>query len=257
MTTHLGQGAYGDVFRAKRKHNGSEIACTSPWANWDWFWPVKVLSKQKVIKHGVESVKNEKEALVRTNHPFIVKLHYSFQSQSHLFMGLQLGHNGMVLEPSLLKSLGELLKFLKTGMNQQCCTFVAAELLVALEYLHKEIGIIHRLSSPNWWLTIILEISNLKIFYLPKTGTSSWLILGLVFTYHQNNLVINVPIRHYQTNRSQWPELVLWEPSCTWPLSLSRTQNLVLHPTCGHLGPSSFIWWLAGIPFDSSTDSFN
>ena len=77
----LGQCAFGAVVRCKKKSTNAEYA-------------LKIQSKIELLENaGISShrVMHERDALVRCNHPFIVGLHYAFQSQSHVMLVCNLG----------------------------------------------------------------------------------------------------------------------------------------------------------------------
>ena len=58
---------------ARRKDNGQ-------------FYAIKVISKQEMIKKDkLESVFKERNVMTRLEHPFIVKLHFTFQSVGSLW----------------------------------------------------------------------------------------------------------------------------------------------------------------------------
>jgi serine/threonine protein kinase len=73
MRIVVGQGAFGEVFQA-RKRGTLEI------------YAMKVMRKDKILeKNHAEYMKSEKEILTKVDHPFIVQLRYSFQVREHSF----------------------------------------------------------------------------------------------------------------------------------------------------------------------------
>jgi hypothetical protein len=73
MRIVVGQGAFGEVFQA-RKRGTLEIYAT------------KVMGKDKILERNhAEYMKSEKEILTKVDHPFIVQLRYSFQVREHSF----------------------------------------------------------------------------------------------------------------------------------------------------------------------------
>eukprot|EP00435_Cladocopium_sp_Y103_P026643 s1274_g6.t1 len=73
----LGTGASCRVVQVRHKLTGKEYA-------------VKVLSKRKLVTHDkkLERAIAEKRVLARLQHPFVVQMHWAFQTQGHLFLVL-------------------------------------------------------------------------------------------------------------------------------------------------------------------------
>ncbi len=72
----LGKGSFGEVYLVQK--TGSQL-----------FFAMKVLSKAKIMSQNlVRYILTERKVLSASNHPFIVGLHYAFQSSSHLFLVL-------------------------------------------------------------------------------------------------------------------------------------------------------------------------
>ena len=64
----IGKGGFSRVLQVRKKDTGMIFA-------------MKVISKSFIIQKGkVEQIMIERRILSRMNHPFIVKLHYAFQS---------------------------------------------------------------------------------------------------------------------------------------------------------------------------------
>lgn len=78
----LGKGFFGSVFLAEKKDNKE-------------FYALKVISKADIIKKKfLENIKNEKEILIKINHPFVVKMEYCFASPSYIFFAMDFKQGG-------------------------------------------------------------------------------------------------------------------------------------------------------------------
>lgn len=100
-----------------------------------------VLSKQEMIKRNkIKRALAEQEILATSNHPFIVTLYHSFQSEDHLYLCME------------YCSGGEFFRALQTRPNkcvgEEDARFYAAEVTAALEYLHL-MGFIYRDLKPE------------------------------------------------------------------------------------------------------------
>lgn len=124
----LGKGDVGRVYLVKHKASEKLFA-------------MKVLSKKEMIRRNkVKRALAEQEILASSNHPFIVTLYHSFQSENHLYLCMEhcLG--------------GEFFRALQSRPGK-CLTedeskFYAAEVTCALEYLHL-MGFIYRDLKPE------------------------------------------------------------------------------------------------------------
>ncbi|ORY01027.1 kinase-like protein [Basidiobolus meristosporus CBS 931.73] len=122
----LGEGSYSTVYSAMEYNTGREFA-------------VKVLDKRHIIKEKkVKYVTIEKSTLSKLHHPFIVRLHFTFQDNSSLYYVLDYAQNGELL--SYIRKLG--------SFDEKCTRFYAAEIITAMEYIHSQ-GIIHRDLKPE------------------------------------------------------------------------------------------------------------
>jgi protein-serine/threonine kinase len=102
---------------------------------------MKVLSKLEMVsRNKIKRVLAEQEILAASNHPFIVSLYHSFQSETSLYFIME------------FCSGGEFFRALQ-NLPQKCLSepdarFYAAEVLCALEYLHL-MGYIYRDLKPE------------------------------------------------------------------------------------------------------------
>uniref|UniRef100_A0A3B3BPF2 Serum/glucocorticoid regulated kinase family member 3 n=1 Tax=Oryzias melastigma TaxID=30732 RepID=A0A3B3BPF2_ORYME len=79
----IGKGSFGKVFLAKRKHDGK-------------FYAVKVLQKKVILNRKEQKhIMAERNVLLKNvKHPFLVGLHYSFQTTDKLYFVLDFVNGG-------------------------------------------------------------------------------------------------------------------------------------------------------------------
>ncbi|XP_077568561.1 ribosomal protein S6 kinase alpha-2 [Stigmatopora nigra] len=124
----LGQGSYGKVFLV-RKIRGVDRG---------QLYAMKVLKKATLkVRDRVRS-KMERDILAEVNHPFIVKLHYAFQTEGKLYLILDFLRGG-----DLFTRLSKEVMFTEEDVK-----FYLAELALALHHLHS-LGIIYRDLKPE------------------------------------------------------------------------------------------------------------
>ena len=115
-----------------------------------------VLSKKEMIKRNkIKRALAEQEILATSNHPFIVTLYHSFQSEDHLYLCME------------YCSGGEFFRALQTRPNkcvdEEAARFYAAEVTAALEYLHL-MGFIYRDLKPESKLSIDCSPHSRNLF---------------------------------------------------------------------------------------------
>ncbi|XP_065826916.1 putative 3-phosphoinositide-dependent protein kinase 2 isoform X2 [Oscarella lobularis] len=122
----LGEGSYSTVVYAKDKKTGKEYA-------------IKILEKKHIMKEKkVKYVSREKEVLSKLDHPFFVRLYFTFQDAERLYFGLSFAKRGEILP--YIQRVG--------CFDVNCTQFYTAEIVLALEYMHG-LGIIHRDLKPE------------------------------------------------------------------------------------------------------------
>ncbi|KAF9928851.1 serine/threonine protein kinase psk1 [Linnemannia zychae] len=123
----IGRGAYGKVYLVRH------IATNALYA-------MKVLKKASIIVHAkdTECTMSERKILEAIRHPFIVKLHYAFQTDHRLYLILEYAGGG-----ELFTHLASERMF-----SEEHTAFYAAQLVLALEHLHS-LGIIYRDLKPE------------------------------------------------------------------------------------------------------------
>jgi tRNA A-37 threonylcarbamoyl transferase component Bud32 len=124
----LGRGGIGRVFLVQLK--GTSL-----------LYAMKVLTKEEMIQRNkVKRVMTEREILATANHPFVVTMYASFQTQDNLCFLMEYCAGGeffKVLQRQPLRRLRE-----------EAVRFYAAEVTLALEYLH-HMGFIYRDLKPE------------------------------------------------------------------------------------------------------------
>ena len=121
----IGSGSFGTVYKVKKNNTGEVFAMKS--------LSKPVLRKHKQLKYAISECKIMKQL----NHPFIVKLHYAFQTSKYLYLTLELCENGDLY--------GLIEKYNK--IDENTAKFYLAEVILALEYLHS-LDIIYRDLKP-------------------------------------------------------------------------------------------------------------
>ena len=122
----MGRGSFGKVYMVKRKSDGEIYA-------------MKTLKKDFIIKtNQVANTKTERDIMTLISHPFVVKLHYAFQSNETLYFITDFLNGG-----ELFYHLCNEIRF-----SEDRARFYAAELVLALEHLHEN-GIIYRDLKPE------------------------------------------------------------------------------------------------------------
>jgi len=124
----LGRGGIGKVYLVLLKGT-------------DKVYAMKVLTKEEMIaKNKVKRVMTEREILATTNHPFIATMYASFQTESRLCFVMEYCAGGEFFRV--------LQRQPKRRLKEDAARFYAAEVLLALEYLHY-LGFIYRDLKPE------------------------------------------------------------------------------------------------------------
>ena len=122
----IGKGSYGKVFMVEQKHTGKIFA-------------MKVLKKSSILDdRGKERVMTERDIIMQIRHPYIVSLHYTFQTETKLFFILDFLNGG-----DLYTHIINYGRF-----KEKRAKFYAAEMILALDHLHKN-GIVYRDLKPQ------------------------------------------------------------------------------------------------------------
>jgi serine/threonine protein kinase len=128
MLSVIGKGSYAKVVLVRSKTNGHLYAMKS--------------MKKKYIekKNQVHRIMTERNILTEIDNPFLIKIHASFQNEKKLYLVLEYCQGGELFGLlSKRKRLTETEYFLPLSSAR----FYAAQILLALEYLHSK-NIIYR-----------------------------------------------------------------------------------------------------------------
>lgn len=142
-------GSFGKVFLVREKQSGQLYA-------------MKVLKKDYIFrKNQVEHTMTERSVLGYIHHPFIVGLNMAFQTADKLFFVLDYCSGG-----ELFFHLGKVGQFAEDRAK-----FYAAQIVLALEYVHKR-GVIYRDLKPE--NVLLDQYGNIRLtdFGLSKEGVS-------------------------------------------------------------------------------------
>mmetsp|Transcript_105344 Transcript_105344/g.187276 ORF Transcript_105344/g.187276 Transcript_105344/m.187276 type:complete len:775 (-) Transcript_105344:23-2347(-) len=146
----LGRGAFGEVFHVKHKQSGKDYA-------------MKVQQKTKIMSSNLlRYAMTERNILAYIRHPFIVKLHYAFQTPSHLVLVLQYCSGGN-LQKLINRSFGP------ASFTDAMAQLYTAEILLALVHLHER-QIVYRDLKPENVVLDEAKHAMLTDFGLSKEG---------------------------------------------------------------------------------------
>ncbi|RCH90381.1 hypothetical protein CU097_011511 [Rhizopus azygosporus] len=152
----LGTGTFGRVYLAKEKKAKK-------------YYAIKVLKKAEIVKlKQVEHINSEREVLSQINFPFIVQLYCTFQDQVNLYM----------VQEYIIG--GELFRHLrKSGrFPNDTARFYAAEIVLALEYLHSKDIIYRDLKPENILLDNRGYVKIADFGFAKKVQDRTWTLCG-------------------------------------------------------------------------------
>lgn len=128
MGRTIGTGTFSSVRQVFYKKKSSHVS-----------FALKILSKNKILElKQLDHLREEKNILQEATHPFLVKLYRSFQDGDNVYLLFEFVHGG---------ELFSRLKLMKR-LSESAALFYAAQLLLALEYLHS-LDIIYRDVKPE------------------------------------------------------------------------------------------------------------
>ena len=148
----LGKGSFGSVFLVIKKGENPKK-----------YYAMKILEKDKVLSQNlVRYARTERNVLSLASHQFIVGLNFAFQSKSRLYLIMDYAPGG-----DMGMSLANHRRF-----QVDLARVYAAEIVLALEYLHKKDIIFRDLKPDN----VVFDSEGhamLTDFGLSKTGVGS------------------------------------------------------------------------------------
>lgn len=123
----IGTGAFGIVRLCQKKDSGEIYA-------------MKQMRKDEMVfKNQVHHVRAEKDALSIAKDSWVIKLHYTFQDDSFLYMVMDYLPGGDLMTQLMLKDI----------FNEEETRFYIAELVEAVDYIHTSLKYIHRDIKPD------------------------------------------------------------------------------------------------------------
>lgn len=155
----IGKGGYAKVLLVKKKLTGEYFA-------------LKILKKEFIEKRKQEaSVATEREILTKVSHPFVIHFHGSFQNEKKLYFVLEYCPGGELY--NLLRK--------KKRFREDRVKFYAAQIVLALEHLHKQ-DVIYRDLKPENVLIDSKGYIRITDFGLSKTNTKDDSAVSMVGT---------------------------------------------------------------------------
>ena len=126
----LGKGSFANVVLARRISTNK-------------YYAMKVVNKQGLLDHKrVQDVFTERNVLTRSNHPYLLKLHHTFQSEHKLFFVMDCMPGGD------MRQLINDFRRQRVRMPYEMVRIYAAQVILALTHLHDN-GILYRDLKPE------------------------------------------------------------------------------------------------------------
>lgn len=125
----LGKGSYGTVLLVRQRATGRLFA-------------QKQFKKASITVHKklIEQTKTERNVLESVNrYPFIVNFYYAFQDQEKLYLILEYAQGGELFHHLAAERM----------FSEDVAAFYMAEMVLALDHLHRTVGVIYRDLKPE------------------------------------------------------------------------------------------------------------
>ncbi|KAF6029677.1 trc [Bugula neritina] len=155
----IGRGAFGEVRLVQKKDTGHIYA-------------MKILHKMDMLeKDQLGHVRAERDILVEADHQWVVKMYYSFQDTTNLYLIMEYLSGGDMMT-LLIK---------KDTLSEDVTQFYIAESICAIDYIHR-LGFIHRDIKPD---NLLLDSKTLASVLVSRSPTE----LISIKIYHKPNPV--------------------------------------------------------------------
>lgn len=152
----LGTGSFGRVHLVQSKHNQR-------------YYAVKVLKKAQVVKmKQVEHTNDERKMLQEVKHPFLITLWGTFQDPKNIYMVMDFVEGGELF--SLLRK--------SQRFPNPVAKFYAAEVTLALEYLHSKEIIYRDLKPENLLLDRHGHLKITDFGFAKRVPDITWTLCG-------------------------------------------------------------------------------
>nr|AML78665.1 putative LOV domain-containing protein [Ribes sp. BC-2016] len=209
----LGCGDTGSVHLVELKGTGELFA-------------LKAMEKSVMLnRNKVHRACMEREIISLLDHPFLPTLYTSFQTSTHVCLITDFCAGGELF--ALLDK--QPMKLLK----EESARFYAAEIVIALEYLHC-LGIIYRDLKPE---NVLLQ----------KDGHAVLTDFDLSFITSCKPHVIKPPVTKHRKSRSQPPPMFVAEPATHSNSFVGTEEYIAPEIITGASHTSAIDWWALGI----------
>jgi len=122
----IGKGGFGRVLLVEKKDSKKVYA-------------MKILKKGVIAARGeIEHTRTEKSVLSKLDHPFLAKLHWSFQTDENLYFVMDFINGGELFHHLSIEK----------RFSDERAKFYAAEIVSCMEYLHS-MGLFTEISNPK------------------------------------------------------------------------------------------------------------
>jgi len=122
----VGKGAFGEVRLVRKKDDGHLLALKA------------MVKDQMVVKNQVGHVRAERDILGEGDNPWLIKLHYSFQDDHHLYLIMEYMPGGDLMALLMKEDV----------LTEAATRIIAAESCLAIQSVH-DLGYVHRDLKPD------------------------------------------------------------------------------------------------------------